>query len=370
MSSGETTVDEGERVDPGVGDSHERRERYDEVCVLVPTYNEAATIGDVVDGFHEHGLRNVLVVDGHSTDDTREIARDHGARVVEQSGAGRGSGKGEAVREGVGLVDTPYVLMLDGDGTYLPEDAHQMLEPLLDGRVDHVVGDRFANMEDGAMPELNRFGNTVINSAFELIHRRDLGDILSGYRAFTRESAERFNLTAEGFTIETELSVECVKHNVETAVVPITYAPRPEDSDTNLDPFRDGGRIVVALYTLAKTNNPLFYFGSVGLMSLLAGGGVAAWVGYEWFVPPRVSHEVFAVVAAFGILLGVQLLIFGFLSDMIVSLHREQLRRLRQVEQGRTGVGARTGLRGHADRSDTGATSEESAGVDRDARED
>jgi dolichol-phosphate mannosyltransferase len=220
------------------------------------------------------------------------------------------------------------------------------------------------------MPELNRFGNTVINSAFELIHRRDLGDILSGYRAFTRESAERFNLTAEGFTIETELSVECVKHNVETAVVPITYAPRPEDSDTNLDPFRDGGRIVVALYTLAKTNNPLFYFGSVGLMSLLAGGGVAAWVGYEWFVPPRVSHEVFAVVAAFGILLGVQLLIFGFLSDMIVSLHREQLRRLRQVEQGRTGVGARTGLRGHADRSDTGATSEESAGVDRDARED
>ncbi len=303
----------------------------EDVCVLVPTYNEAATIGDVVRGFVERGLTNVLVVDGHSTDDTRERARQAGARVVEQSGRGRGEGKGAAVREGLELIDAPYVVMLDGDGTYRPADAEQMLEPLVSGEAEHVVGDRFADMQSGAMTRLNRFGNRIINRVFRRVHGRDLGDILSGYRAFTRESIDRLGLTAEGFEVETELAVECVRHDVRTAVVPITYLPRPDDSETNLHPFRDGGRIVVTLYQLAKTSNPLFYFGSVGLLSLLAGSAIGVYVGVEWFVR-GIPHEILALVSAFGILLGVQLLIFGVLSDLIVELHREQLRRLRQVE--------------------------------------
>ncbi len=305
---------------------------HEDVCVLVPTYNEAATIGEVVRGFVEQGLTNVLVVDGHSTDGTRERAREAGARVVEQSGTGRGAGKGQAVREGLRLIDAPYVLMLDGDGTYEPADAEQMLEPLLSGEAEHVVGDRFADMQPGAMSRLNRIGNRIINAGFRFVHGRDLGDILSGYRAFTRESIDRLGLTAEGFEVETELAVECVRHDVRTAVVPVTYHPRPDDSETNLHPFRDGGRIVVTLYQLAKTSNPLFYFGSVGLLSLVLGGGIGVYVAVEW-ITRRVPHEVLALVSASGILLGVQLLIFGVLSDMIVELHREQLRRLRQVEQ-------------------------------------
>ena len=303
----------------------------EDVCVLVPTYNEAATIGDVVRGFREQGLTNVLVVDGHSTDDTREIAREAGARVVEQSGTGRGAGKGQAVREALDLIEAPYVLMLDGDGTYRPADAATMLEPLLSGRAEHVVGDRFADMQSGAMTRLNRLGNRIINAVFRVVHGHDLGDILSGYRAFTRESVARHGLTAEGFEVETELAVECVRHDVHTTVVPITYRPRPDESETNLHPFRDGGRIVVTLYQLAKTSNPLFYFGSIGLVALLLGGGVAAYVAVEWLTVRR-PHEVLSIVAASGILLGVQLLIFGVLSDMIVELHREQLRRLRQIE--------------------------------------
>jgi len=344
----------------------------EDVCVLIPTYNEEATIGDIVERFVEQGYTNVLVVDGHSTDDTRAVAERAGARVVEQSGTGRGSGKGQAVREGIDLVDAPYVLMLDGDGTYRPEDADRMLEPLLAGRVEHVVGNRFADMKAGAMPRLNQFGNAVINRAFGTIHRRNYVDILSGYRAFTRESAERLNLTAEGFAIETEFSVECVKHNVAVEVVPITYAPRPDDSETNLHPVRDGGRIVLALYRLAKTNNPLFYFGSAGVGSILAGTSLAAWVAYEWFVVNE-SHEVIATVSGVAILLGVQLLIFGVLSDMIVSLHREQLRRLRQVElrasQERTDhSGSRTGPGGDATAEfESGDVPEPAADADLDA---
>jgi len=300
---------------------------YGDVCVLIPTLNEAATIGEVIEGFRDQGLDDVLVIDGDSTDGTREIAEEHGARVVTQTG----SGKGQAIQEALTFIDKEYVLMLDGDGTYRPADAPAMLEPLFAGEAEHVIGNRFADMEEGAMTSLNQFGNGIIDRAFHYIHGRDRYDILSGYRAFTRESVDRLRLNAEGFGIETELAVECVKNGVEIAEVPITYLARPESSETNLHPLWDGGTIILTLYRLAKTNNPLFYFGSVGLSAGLVGGGLAAYVGFEWFAR-GVSHEVIAIVAAFFILFGVQLLIFGVLSDVMVTLHRDQMHRLDRIE--------------------------------------
>jgi dolichol-phosphate mannosyltransferase len=296
----------------------------DDVCVLVPTLNEAETIGEVIDGFRSRGYENVLVVDGNSSDGTADVARDHGAQVMNQSG----SGKGQAIREAIQRIESEYVLMLDGDGTYCPEDADAMLEPLLNGDYEHVIGDRFADMEEGAMSRLNRFGNRLFNWAFRNIHGRNFEDILSGYRAFTRESVENFYLDADGFGVETEMAVECVKHGIPTTVVPIRYEARPDESETNLHPLQDGGVILITLYQLAKTNNPLFYFGSIGVLSGLFGVATAGYVAYEWFIPPRTSHEVLAIVAAFAILFGVQLLMFGVLSDLIVTLHREQMRRL------------------------------------------
>ncbi|WP_267639843.1 S-layer glycoprotein N-glycosyltransferase AglJ [Haloarchaeobius amylolyticus] len=305
----------------------------DDVCVLVPTYNEAATIGEVVDGMREQGFENVLVIDGHSSDGTRDIAQQHGARVVKQSGSGRGSGKGQAVREGVlQHIDAEYVLMLDGDGTYRPDEAHDMLEPLFEGRAEHVIGDRFADMESGAMTRLNRFGNRMINTGFAVIHGQNFRDILSGYRAFTRESFERMTLNAEGFGIETELAVECARQGIRTEVVDITYLARPDESQTNLRPFRDGGGILLTLYLRSKTHNPLFYFGSVGGMSGLAGIFIGAWVGYEWFFR-GVPHNILAMLAGVLLLLGVQLAMFGVLADTIVSLHQEQRSRLERIAE-------------------------------------
>jgi dolichol-phosphate mannosyltransferase len=294
-----------------------------DVCVLVPTLDEGETVGDVVREFHDAGYDEVLVIDGGSTDGTRERAREAGARVVRQSGAG----KGQAVREAVtDHVERPYVLLLDGDGTYRAADADAMLAPLSEG-YEHVVGDRFADMRPGAMTRLNRLGNWLINRAFGLVHGERFDDILSGYRAFTRASFQRMTLRSDGFGVETEMAVECVKRSIPTAVVPIAYLPRPAGSSTNLRPFRDGGVILLEIYRRAKTNNPLFYFGSVGLLSLLGGGTVAAYVAVEW-VTRRISHEVMAVVAAFGIIVGVQLLMFGVLSDMLLDLHEEQMRRI------------------------------------------
>ena len=202
-----------------------------------------------------------------------------------------------------------------------------MIEPLLAGNVDHVIGNRFANMAPGSMTKLNFAGNQLVNRAFAFVHGRQLHDILSGYRAFTRDSFQRINPRVDGFGVETELAVGCVKHDLDTEVVPIHYDPRPNGSSTNLHPIRDGFVIMLTLYRLARTNNPLFYFGSVGMVSTIVGLMIGTYVGYRWFVV-GVSHEVLAVVSAFGILFGVQLVMFGVLSDLIVTLHRETLRRI------------------------------------------
>ena len=302
----------------------------DRVTVLLPTYDEAATIGDCIEGYREAGFDDILVMDGGSSDGTQEIAADHGARVETQSTTGKGEAIREAVRE---HIEREYVLMADGDGTYLPEQADRMLDPLDEG-YEHVIGNRFADMREGAMTRLNRIGNGLTNQLFTSIHGEPFEDILSGYRAFSRASFKRLTLSADGFGIETEMAVECAKRDIPTAVVPITYLKRPAGSNTNLHPIKDGGIIFLELFRRAKTSNPLFYFGSVGLVSGLVGTLLAAYVLIEWFVY-NIPHQVVAIGSAGAVLLGVQLVMFGVLSDLILTLHREQIDRIEALDAAR-----------------------------------
>jgi len=321
---GRTEFSDSPDIDPVMSE-------YDDVCVLLPTMDEVETVARVVEAFRNAGLDGVLVIDGGSTDGTQEAAREAGARVVEQSGRGKGQAVREAVRD---HVDAPYVVMADADATYDAGDVDAMLDPLLSGEADHVIGNRFADMRPGAMTRLNRIGNRLINLSFRAIHGEQYRDILSGYRAFTRESFRRLHLTADGFGIETEMAVECVKNRQSVAVVPITYRERPGGSATNLHPIRDGGVIFLELYRKAKTNNPLFYFGSLGAISTTAGALMTGYVLYDWIVN-GIPHEIIAIGAVGAATLGIQLLIFGFLADMILSLHREQVARYeRAVDDG------------------------------------
>lgn len=299
-----------------------------QVTVLIPTLNEAEAIEGVIEGIHGEGFDHILVIDGGSTDGTRDIAESAGAEVLIQ----RGDGKGQAVMEAMVHIDRPYVLMLDGDGTYRPTDAHALLEPVVEGGADHAIGNRFADIEAGAMTRLNHFGNRQINRVFRFIHRVDLHDILSGYRAFTTESFEQLNLGAEGFGIEAEMTGECARHGQELVEVPITYEARDGDTETKLRPVRDGAVILTTLYLVARMNNPLFFFGSLGLLTILGGVGLGMYVGYRWYVA-NVSHEVLAIVTSFLILFGFLLIMFGVLSDMIVSLHHEQRQRIERLER-------------------------------------
>jgi glycosyltransferase (TIGR04182 family) len=299
----------------------------EEVCVLIPTLNEAPTIGEIVSNFRTRGFPHVLVMDGHSRDMTREFASSSGADVRVQSGRG----KGNALIEAFQIINQPYILMLDGDGTYLPEDADQMLE-VLDEGYDQVIGNRLVPSNSDSFSRLNLFGNNVLNRLFRFAHTQYLCDILSGYRAFRSSSLRQMHLKETGFEIETEISAESVRCGQKIAVIPISYRKRP-GSKTKLDPFHDGLKIMSTIYRLARTNNPLFYFGMIGIFVMIAGFITGAYVLGEWF--RHVEHLPLTVLTVLLIVVGFQVFMFGIISDMLLAYHRELILEIQQLRRPR-----------------------------------
>jgi len=297
----------------------------DQVCVLIPTLNEAPTIGGLINEFMSLGFRNVLVIDGHSSDATRKIASQAGARVITQEGRGKGS----AVIEAFGLIDEPYLLMIDGDGTYSPDDAERMLEPLATGS-GHVIGNRLTDENRSAFSRLNYAGNQILNRLFKLAHGRFLNDILSGYRAFTRESVRQMRLKETGFGIETEIAAEAVRNNMEISIVPVKYRQR-SGTATKLNPFHDGLKITSTIYKLAKMSNPLFYFGLIGVIIMIAGFFSGAYVLMEWL--KNIEHIPLTILTVLLIVIGFQVFMFGVISDMLLAFHRELVREIHEARR-------------------------------------
>ncbi|MFZ2070866.1 MAG: S-layer glycoprotein N-glycosyltransferase AglJ [Halobacteriota archaeon] len=286
-----------------------------DVCILIPTLNEEVTIGELIGEFKSEGFKNIFVIDGNSTDATREIAQRAGASVKIQ----RGKGKGNAVRQAFEEIESDLIVMIDGDGTYSPSEAHKLLEPIYNGEADHVIGNRFAY--GGAFVRFHRFGNWVLNRVFSFGYGLKLNDILSGYRAFSNTAVKEMNLVKEGFEIEAEMVIESVKKGIRLKEVPITYKKRKGESKLNF--FRDGPRIAYTLYVLAKTHNPLFYFGIIGLSFITIGVISGCYVVLEWL--NRITHVPLTVFTSLMIISGVQFLIFGLIGDLIVTLQKEML---------------------------------------------
>lgn len=295
----------------------------DEVCILIPTLNEAPTIKGLISEFKEMGYSNIVVMDGNSRDATREIAIDSGARVMMQSE----KGKGNALIEAFGNIDSPYILMLDGDGTYTPQDAEKMLAPLSEG-YDQVIGNRLIPENQQAFSRLNLFGNQSINRLFKLAQGKFLFDILSGYRAFTSASLKQLHLKETGFEIETEISAEAVRNDQKIKIVPIRYFKRP-GTNTKLNPFHDGLKITTTIYKLAKSNNPMFYFGLIGVIIMIAGIVTGTYIISEWF--KGVDHLPLTVLTVLLVVVGFQVFMFGVISDMLLGYHREVMYELQQL---------------------------------------
>ncbi len=297
----------------------------EDVSILIPTLNEGKTIAGLIIEFKSLGYPDILVIDGHSTDDTVSKAQEAGARVVVQTG----KGKGQAINQAFRLLSSKYVVMVDGDGTYLPQEINKLIEPVISGEADHVIGNRFTNYEEGAFTSLNLFGNRILNKIFGLAYSVWLNDILSGYRAFNYNAYKQIELKKTGFEVETEITVECVKKDMKIVEVPITYLTRVSGAATKLRPVRDGFRIASTIYILTRTHNPLFYFNLIGGFLIMSGVIVGVYVVNEWI--QNITHVPLTILATLFILTGIMMFIFAILSDLIVSMHRENMRTLRKI---------------------------------------
>jgi dolichol-phosphate mannosyltransferase len=239
-----------------------------------------------------------------------------------------GKGKGNAIIEAFKIIEQPYILMLDGDGTYNPKEAEKMLTPLYSG-YDQVIGDRLVNAEEGAFSHFNLFGNHMVNFLFKVAHSRDLHDILSGYRAFTQSAIHQMNLKEKGFEIETEISVEACRNGQRIMVVPIKYSRRP-GTDTKLSPIHDGFKIIGTIYRLARVNNPMFYFGLMGVFTSVLGIITGIYITSEWL--RGIDHIPLTILTVLLIMVGIEIFMFGMISDMLLVFHREIIREVQLLQ--------------------------------------
>jgi glycosyltransferase involved in cell wall biosynthesis len=236
------------------------------VAVLLPCYNEQAAIAQVIAGFRA-ALPDaaIYVYDNNSRDRTVEVARAAGAVVRTE----RMQGKGHVVRRMFADVDADVYLMADGDLTYDPKAAPEMVRQLVDDQLDMVVGTRQHEAKD-AYRGGHVLGNRLFTGLLARLFGRSFSDIFSGYRVFSRRFVKSFPVLSEGFEIETEMSVHALELRMPVGEVETAYGARPEGSESKLSTYRDGWRILRTIGTLYRVERPVLFYGTIGALLLVA----------------------------------------------------------------------------------------------------
>jgi glycosyltransferase involved in cell wall biosynthesis len=241
--------------------------------VIIPTKDEQGSIATVIQETDEalEGIDHEIIIVDASSDKTPLEAVRAGAKVVKQIGSG---GVGEALIQGFYWVRGEYVVFFDGDGTYVPKDIHNVIEPLLSDEADLVNGNRFADMEKGAMPLKNRLGNLFLSWLGNMLFHTRIKDSQSGMKAFRRTLLLRVSLWERGFPICSEILAEASKLSLRITEVGISYKKRI--GKTKLNPAAAGPSIFWASFKMLRDYDPLFLFLEIALL-LEAAGFIIAW---------------------------------------------------------------------------------------------
>lgn len=241
----------------------------DKIAVLIPCYNESATVAKVVRDYREVlPEATVYVYDNNSTDGTDELARAAGAVVRYE----RRQGKGNVIRTMFRDIEAQYYLMIDGDDTYPAEDARAMVDKVLVDGYDMVVGDRLSStyFTENKRPFHNS-GNVLVRKLVNSFFKGNVTDIMTGYRAFSRLFVKSFPVLSKGFEIETEMTIHALDKNLALASVPVGYRDRPVGSESKLNTFSDGFKVLRTVARLFKDYKPLPFFGIIaGVLMLFA----------------------------------------------------------------------------------------------------
>jgi glycosyltransferase involved in cell wall biosynthesis len=285
---------------------------------VIPTLNEHEAVGKVLASVRnamEGYEYRILIVDGHSTDGTDKIAREMGAAVIYQ----HGKGYGDALKTGFFYakkqLNAQVIVMLDADLTYDPKDIPKLVAPILDDEADLVVGNRFARMQKGAMPFVNRIGNSVLSLVARFALRLNVYDTQSGMRALKSKLLDTMNLVAVGMPLAMEMLAEALSIKARICEVPVSYRSRV--GKTKLNPIKDGGKIFGITVRLMFDTRPLLFFGSIGTIL-----GVVGLLLHYLVTPIDLAHTVFPFFFIVG---GMAMFLCGSVIVLIKKLRRPKL---------------------------------------------
>lgn len=331
-----------------------------DIAVMIPCFNEAATIANVVKNFEiALPMARIYVYDNNSTDNTAGIAREAGAIVRREPL----QGKGQVVRRMFADIEADIYLMVDGDGTYDAAAAPRMVSRLIETGADMIVGARITE-EKAAYRAGHRFGNAMLTGTVSKIFGERTTDMLSGYRAFSRRFAKSYPALASGFETETELTVHALELDMVTAEIQTTYSARPEGSTSKLNTIRDGMRILSTIGRLTRDERPLAFFGTLSLLAAIASLGLGVPVILEYMqtglvdrFPTAFLAGMLGVLSAVGLVSGVILETVALGRREMKRLHYNQIEsltaKLERLGETRTQINdIRTGARAERERQD------------------
>lgn len=239
----------------------------DRIAVLIPCFNEVRTVSKVVTDFkRELPQAAVYVYDNNSTDGTDQAAREAGAIVRYEYR----QGKGQVIRSMFRDIDAECYIMTDGDDTYPAECARSMANLILDEKADMVIGDRLSAtyFNENSRP-FHSFGNTLVKKTINFLFHNDISDILTGYRAFSFEFVKTFPVLSKGFEIETEMTIHALDKDLGIRNIVVPYRDRPEGSESKLNTYSDGVRVIRTILRLYKICRPFQFFGFFAAVMLL-----------------------------------------------------------------------------------------------------
>ena len=285
----------------------------DKIAVLIPCYNEAVTIEKVVSDFRRVLPEAVVYVyDNNSSDGTAALAGAAGAVVRHEYRQGKGNVMRRMFRE----IDAQCYIMVDGDDTYPAEYAREMADRVLSHQADMVVGDRLSAtyFTENKRP-FHNFGNRLVRWSINALFGSSIRDIMTGYRAFSYQFVKSFPVLSSGFEIETEMSIHAIDKNMQLETVVIQYRDRPEGSESKLNTYSDGLRVLRTIARLYRSYKPLAYF---GLLSLLL-----AAISALLFIPVLLEYFRTGLVPRFPTLIGSGFIaiaaVLSFFSGMILQ---------------------------------------------------
>ena len=252
----------------------------EKIAVLIPCYNESKTIKKVVTDFKKVlPEATIYVYDNNSSDGTDIIAREAGAVVRYEYQ----QGKGNVIRRMFREIDAKCYIMADGDDTYPAEFAPEMVSKVLERNVDMVVGDRLSStyFEENKRP-FHNFGNSLVRKSINMLFKSDIKDLMTGYRAFSYQFVKSFPVLSKGFEIETEMSIHAVEKNMFVENTIIEYRDRPNGSESKLNTYSDGFKVLRTIFRLFRTYKPMAFFGGISL--------ILAIISALFFVPVFVAY--------------------------------------------------------------------------------